>query len=324
MKALVLGGSKFIGLHLVRALLEAGHDVTVLNRGVTPVTFSAPVARLTADRSDAASVRKALRRSTWDAVFDISGYTASQVAPVVEALQGGVDRYVFCSTVSVYGHCDFAPIAEDFPLDRRPDALPYAAGKVQAEDLLMEAYRKHRFPVTVIRPSMVYGPHNPLVERELSVFVRLLLGGKVLIPGSGETLRHFGHVEDLAQAFLLAAASDHALGQAYNITGPDVVTINDYVRTIARVMNARAVLVHLSEGEANQVDVRRFFPYLWRASLVYSTRKAERELRFQPRYHFEEGHRQTYQWYRAQGLLEQAKTMFDFSYEDEVLRRFGR
>ena len=73
MKTLVLGGTGFVGRRLVEVLTADGAGVTVLNRGVTPVELPAGVARLVADRSDATSMRAALARTEWDAVFDVSG-----------------------------------------------------------------------------------------------------------------------------------------------------------------------------------------------------------------------------------------------------------
>ncbi|HBD85478.1 MAG TPA: NAD-dependent epimerase, partial [Dehalococcoidia bacterium] len=75
MEALVLGGSRFIGLHLVRLLSEQGHDVTVLNRGQTPVEFPDGVETLTADRTNPDQVKAALEGTSYDVAFDISGYT---------------------------------------------------------------------------------------------------------------------------------------------------------------------------------------------------------------------------------------------------------
>ena len=93
MRALVVGGSRFIGLHLVRTLSKEGHSVTVLNRGQTEVTFPGGVERLYADRNDSSQVEAALHGKSFDTVFDISAYTPSVLGLTVKALQGNIGHY---------------------------------------------------------------------------------------------------------------------------------------------------------------------------------------------------------------------------------------
>ena len=100
MKALVLGGSRFIGLHLVRLLVEKGHEVSALNRGQTSVDLPSEVHRLYADRYDGDQVAEALGDASFDVVFDISGYDPDSLKPVLDSLEGNVGRFVFCSTTT--------------------------------------------------------------------------------------------------------------------------------------------------------------------------------------------------------------------------------
>ena len=200
MKMLVLGGSRFIGLHLVRLLHHQGHDVSVLNRGQTKAELPAGVTRLHADRSSADQVKSALKGSSYDVAFDISGYTRASLLPVVEVLDNRVGRFMFCSTTGVYAPCEVVPIDEGFPLFRSPEARQYARDKVECENLLMEMHARG-FPVTILRPPYVYGPDNYLRDREFSFFARLTQGRKVVIPGDGLTLIHMVHVDDPGSRF---------------------------------------------------------------------------------------------------------------------------
>ena len=97
MKVLVLGGSRFIGLHLVRLLHDGGHQVTVLNRGQTQSDLPDNVVRLIADRTDTEQVKVALKDGSYDVAFDISAYTKATLKPVIEALEGRVGHFVFCT-----------------------------------------------------------------------------------------------------------------------------------------------------------------------------------------------------------------------------------
>ena len=323
MRALVLGGSQFIGLHLVRLLCSEGHSVTVLNRAQTPAELPEGVERLRADRNDGSQVRAALQDRFFDAAFDISGYTPAQLEPVVEALNGGVGRYVFCSSTAVYAPSDVAPILEDFPLNRSSEPSRYARDKIACEELLMEAYGRRGFPATIIRPPTVYGPDNSIAERESSFFARLTRRRKVILPGDGSAMFHAVHVDDLADAFVRAAGRSPALGQAYTGCGEEPISANDFVKAIGKAMGVTSEIVHVEPkryqaltGELAVSEGRRICPSEWMGNAVYSNEKARRDLGWSPRYGMREGLAMTYRWWLEEGLDKQP---WDFSHEDRAL-----
>ena len=113
MNSLVLGGSVFVGKHTVEALLAAGHDVAVLNRGRTPSDLPDAVERLVADRTDIAQMRSALGRREWDAVFDVSGFVmaagGSDIEDLLDLLDGHVGHYVNVSSImGLVGYSDIS------------------------------------------------------------------------------------------------------------------------------------------------------------------------------------------------------------------------
>jgi len=318
MEALVLGGSRFIGLHLVRLLNEQGHDVTVLNRGQTPVEYPDGVGTLTADRTDPAQVKKALDGTSYDVVFDISGYTPESLTPVVDALEASVGRFVFCSTTSVYAPSDTAPIVEDSPLFRGPDASQYARDKILCEDLLMDAFDDRGFPVTILRPPYVYGPDNYLHQREFSYFARLSQGHRIIVPGNGLNMVHAVHVDDLANAFAAAPLLEETMGQAYTICGPDAITLDGWVTAIGNVMSIEPEIVHASLSQYHSLSSEaQTFPYAYDDNLVYTNEKARQTIDWSPRYHMNDGLEMTYQWWQSQTM---SREVWDFSADDEALR----
>ncbi|MCH7801083.1 MAG: SDR family oxidoreductase [Chloroflexi bacterium] len=317
MEALVLGGSRFIGLHLVRLLCEQGHEVTVLNRGQTPVALPDGVRTLTADRTEPAQVKSALEGTSYDVAFDISGYTPESLAPVVDALEATVGRFVFCSTTSVYAPSDTAPIVEDSPLFRGPDASQYARDKILCEDLLMDAVNDRGFPVTILRPPYVYGPDNYLHQREFSYFARLSQGRRIIVPGNGLNMVQAVHVDDLVDAFAAAPQVETTMGQTYTICGPDAITLDGWIAAIGRAMNVEPEIVHASTSQylALPSDAQTF-PYVWDDNLVYSNEKARRSIDWSPNYHMSDGLEMTYQWWSSQAM---SSEVWDFSSEDRAL-----
>src|SRR6478609_1008659 len=112
MRLLVIGGTKFVGRHLVDAALADGHAVTLLHRGVTGADLFPDAEHRLADRNDAAALTDALADGSWDATIDVSAYRPGQVAALADALNGRGGRYVFVSSVSVYDP-EAAGFAED-------------------------------------------------------------------------------------------------------------------------------------------------------------------------------------------------------------------
>lgn len=314
MKILVMGGSRFIGLHLVRLLHGQGHDVSVLNRGQTSVQFPEGVSRLQADRYDTGQINAALAGKSFDAAYDISGYDVPSLEPLMGVLAGNVGHFIFCSTTAVYAPSDTFLVSEDFPL-HYDSPRKYSTDKIACEEFLDKVGISRNIPITIIRPPYVYGPDNYIGSREFSFFARLSQGRKIIMPGDGLNLLHLIHVDDLAEAFASVVVREQAKGQTYTIASPDMITTGGFVKTIADVMG---VDVEFEQVEASEYDKQghQFYPYEHSLSQAYSTAKAERDLDWVPKYHMRDGLEMTYRWWLEQGL---GKETWDFSLEDQFL-----
>src|ERR1017187_4534804 len=157
MRVLVIGGTLFIGKALVKRLIAAGHEVTVLHRRAEH-PFGKRVHNAVADRNDAVSVRAALAGQRFDAVYDIAydwerGTTGHQVEACARAIPGDLTRYVFMSSVAAYG--DGLNHAEDDPLASEIHADAYVRNKAASERALFRMYHESRFPLVTMRPPSV-------------------------------------------------------------------------------------------------------------------------------------------------------------------------
>src|SRR4051794_12581132 len=138
MRALVLGGSVFVGRHLVDSLLADGAEVAVLNRGRTPAWLPGGVERLVADRTGAEQMRAVLAGAEWDAVFDVSGFVmaagGSDIEGLLELLDGYVGAYVYTSSIMAYDQSlsGLFPWSEEQPTNRDGPAS-YGGFKAIAE-----------------------------------------------------------------------------------------------------------------------------------------------------------------------------------------------
>lgn len=332
MKVLVTGGAGFTGVHLVRALVERGDDVTVLD-----VSNGDP---LDADPLKAQGVRfikgsvddEALLP---DAVADqeIVFHLASafrdihQGAPLFQkidvegtrrlldaARQSGVRRVVHCSTQGVHGSLppDEVPGNEDSPI---APIDYYCEAKVEAEAVCDE-FIAQGMDIVNIRPTSIYGPGD--THGWLKLF-RMCRDGRFLMLGSGRTSNHPVYVGNLVDALLLAAEVPAAQGRTYLIGDDKHVSLNELVRMVGAVQGEKVRIyrfpwyapVH-ALAYAMEVASKPFNyePPLFRRRLSwYATNRAwdisraRNELGFRPRVDLEEGLRKTMAWYEGRGLL---------------------
>src|SRR5919201_4182144 len=308
MRVLVVGGTEFISLHLVRALLRDRHDVVVLNRGRQPGRVPGGVKTIVADRKDHAALRRVLAGERVDGLVDITyaPTTGDDVRALLAALGGRVGHAIFVSTGRVHDHALPMPLAEDAP--RTLYWGEYAKLKIAGED----AYVASGIPATIVRPTHVYGPLNTR-NNETFFFDRLVRERPILIPGDGGWLRQFGHVEDLADAMAAMLGDRRAFGHAYNVTGEEVITQVGFVELIAEIVKRPVRLVHAPKAPFGQ-------NLAYDCHAVYTTTKIRRELGIRPRYTLGSGLAQTLEWYLREGL---DRREVDFAAEDALLASRG-
>ena len=217
LKILVLGGTGFLGPHLVEVMQQRGHTPTLFNRGKTRPGLFPDVEKLRGDRD---GDLRALQGRTWDAVIDTSGYVPRVVRASAELLAPNVRQYVFVSSISVYADTTKPGIDESHPVatmddPKSEDVLPnYGALKA-----LCEQAAEAVFPgrTTNIRPGLIVGPLDP-TDRFSYWPVRVAQGGEVLAPGDPADPVQFIDARDLA-AFIITTLERGTVG-VFNVNGP--------------------------------------------------------------------------------------------------------
>ena len=223
MKVLVLGGTHFLGRHIVESLLAAGHAVSILNRGMSPDDLSPQVERLRGDRDAGPAGLHALNGRSWDACVDVSGYTPRQVWASAELLRTSVGRYVFISAVMVYGDPVQRPVLETHPSVPPAgedvveiDGESYGPLKVACENIVQQRYADG---CTVLRPQVVVGPGDDW-DRYSTWVQRALRGGEMLAPGDGSDHLQVIDVRDLAR--FVCTVVEQGLSGSFNLAGPRI------------------------------------------------------------------------------------------------------
>ncbi|WP_137843937.1 NAD-dependent epimerase/dehydratase family protein [Microbacterium sp. 2FI] len=224
-RVLYIGGTGTISAACVRRSVEAGDDVTVLNRGSARRPLPDGVREIVADVRDAVAVREATRDAEYDAVAEFLAFTPEHVQQDVDLFQGRTGQYVFISSASAYEKPPRSlPVTESTPL--RNPFWQYSRDKIACEDLLVSAHRERGLPITIIRPSHTYDERMIPTIGGWTDIARMRAGKPVVIHGDGTSLWTLTHADDFAVAFTGLLANPAAVGDAFTITGSHAPTWN--------------------------------------------------------------------------------------------------
>lgn len=232
LRILMLGGTRFIGIHMTRLALERGHEVTHFTRGRSGLGLFPSVRQLNGDRNGQID---ALASGEWDAVIDNSGYVPRHVRLSAELLAPRVRQYVFVSSISVY---------PDFSVPRGEDS---AVGKLDDETVekvdgatygplkaLCEQAAERAFPgrSTILRPGLIVGPEDN-TDRFTYWPARAARGGEFIAPVGPREAIQVIDARDLA-AFTLRCVEERTMGVFNLVSAPGQFTIGDVVNESVR------------------------------------------------------------------------------------------
>ena len=315
MRVVVIGGSGHIGSWLVPRLVHLGHEVVVITRGQRE-----PYRRDGAwNRAETVVVDRAEEESRGvfgrrvadlgaDVVIDLISFTVDSTRQVVEALDGGVQHFLHCGTIWVHGPSQVVPTTEAAP--RRPLG-EYGKNKAAIEQYLHQMARVHGFPATVVHPGHISGPGwvpiNPVGNRNLDDFQRLIDGRELVLPHRGmETLQHV-HADDVAGVFLAAMENRSvSIGESFHAVSETAMTLRGYAEQVASWFGREADLAFLGRDEwrltVSEEEARITFDHIDHSPCA-SMEKAGRLLGFRPRHTQADTVREALDWLIAQGRL---------------------
>jgi 2'-hydroxyisoflavone reductase len=252
MKLLILGGTQFVGRHMVESAIARGHEVTLFNRGNKNPFPN--LETIIGDRDPQigdglSGLEKAVNAGrTWDAVIDVNGYVPRIMRASGELLKSAVKRYVFISSVSVYANLSQPGADEDAALIELEDqtteeleGLNYGGLKVLCERVVEELFSSRS---TVIRPGLVVGPHDH-TDRFTYWPVRVARGGEIIAPDVPDAPMQFIDARDLADFTL--HTSETNTGGIFHATSP-VMTMQTVLETCKTVTGEDAN-IHYLEGK---------------------------------------------------------------------------
>jgi 2'-hydroxyisoflavone reductase len=246
MNILIIGGTIFLGRHVVDAALARGHRVTLFNRGQHNPELFPDVEKLRGDRNSDLS---ALRGRRFDVVVDVCGYTPKQMHLMADAIGNEVPHYIFVSSISAYGNrAPFESYDESAPLVVGDTG--YGEEKARAEEAICERYVDR---VAIVRPGLIVGPHDP-TGRFVYWPMRAQRGGDVLAPGRPERPIQWIDVRDLAEWMVHLA--EHKIHGAFNaVTQSAQQTMSDLLESCVRVTKQNVTMHWLDDARLIDANV---------------------------------------------------------------------
>lgn len=292
-KILVTGGTVFVSRYVAEYFVEKGYDVYVLNRNSHPQ--SEGVTLIEADRKNMGDV---LKGHHFDAILDITSYTATDVEGLLDALDS-FDEYLFISSSAVYPEYEAQPFTEETPLGENKYWGNYGTNKIEAEQLLSK-----RVPnAYIIRPPYLYGPMNN-VYREAFVFDCAMEDRKFYLPKDGQLKLQFFHVRDLCrvlEAIIEKKPANHIL----NVGNKESITISDWVSQCYAAAGKQVAFVQVYED----INQRSYFCF---TDYEYKLDTAKQDELIGDTIPLIDGLKESFVWYKENQDKVNKKPYFEF------------
>jgi nucleoside-diphosphate-sugar epimerase len=328
LKALVTGGTGFTGSNLVNKLAGRGYEVRVLARKTSNIEVikSSGIEIMYGDITDREKVFKSVNGMDW--VFNVAAaYRQANLTDkdfkdvnlngtrniIAACLKYNTKRLVHCSTIGV------VTSVKNPPGDETTQVSPgdaYQDSKWDAESEVLKAVRKQKLPASVIRPCAIYGPGD---MRLLKMF-KMIANKRFVFFGNGQAYYHMIYIDDLTDAFILAATNEEAIGEVFIIGDERYITLNELAESIAKEFDVPPPKIHLPYRFFEIIAAAVEFIYkklklkkeppiyrrrmaFFKKNRAFSIEKAKRVLGFEPRVNLEKGIHLTAEWYRQKGFV---------------------
>ena len=259
-RILIVGGTRNMGYYLSKQLVDAGHDLTLLNRGITRDDLPASIHRLHVDRKNHRQMRRALLGKRFDVVIDFVLYNGDETRTIIELFRDKVEHFIALSSGQVYlvreglqrpfnerdyaGELMAAPPETSYGYEE----WRYGVQKREVEDELHAEHQRTGFPYTALRLPMVNSARDPY-NRLYNYYLRLRDGGPILVPDVPDYVLNHVYAPDVVSVITGLVDSGAGKGQAYNIAQDEHISHAEFLATLAGIMGAEAQTITAARSE---------------------------------------------------------------------------
>lgn len=240
MNILVLGGTRYFGIHLVNELLRMGHTVSIATRGQSSDSFGDQVTRIQVDRTNPSSMKKAFTGLTFDIIYDNIAYCSNDVKNILNFIN--CHRYILTSTVSVYKENELDMKEYYFNSEKyrlmmgNRDDFDYAEGKRQAESMLTQVYALQKS--AIVRLPFVFGEDD--YTKRLYYYVEHIVNEKPMYIDNLDA--EFPVISSKDAGRFLAFLSGKRLNETLNIASNNTITLKEIIDYVENKTNKKAIL----------------------------------------------------------------------------------
>ncbi len=249
MRVLVLGGTGVISRAIVNRLLAENQDVVIFNRGNKRLPFADDVELIRGDRLNREKFESEMQKQKFDAVIDMICFNEADARSTVNAFQDNVQHMVICSSIAAYKrpYKSVPTVEAAEELHDNPE-YGYAFDKAEVERYLNGVIRSENLPITIIRPSLTFGPgalNIGVLRQNFGIVDRIRKGKPLVMFGDGSTSFSFTFVDDLAKGFTGVLGKKQTFGQAYHITNEERTIWEDLYLEIGKIVGKAPRIVHI-------------------------------------------------------------------------------
>lgn len=324
MKILIIGGTGLISTAISRQLLEAGHDLTLYNRGKTNPRLPDGYHVIHGDRNDTETFEAQMAsQEGFDCVIDMVCFKPEHAESDIRAFSGKTNQLIFCSTVDVY-----TKPPKTFPVKEsheRHALSDYGRDKAKCEDLFMKAHQNGDFNATIMRPASTYGEGGSIIHTfgwETYFLDRLLKGKPIIVHGDGEALWVSCHVDDVGRAFVNAVDNPKSFGKAYHLTGEEWQTWNQYHERLAEAIGApKPTIIHIPADLLVRISPEKAMTtYLnFQYTNIFDNSAAKADLDFKVTVDWMSGSKRTFDWLADH---EQIENWQGYPFYDQIIESY--
>ena len=263
MKVLVIGGSRFLGYHLVQQMLNEEIKVVLFNRGISPDDFGDSVERVVGDRKNYNEFFNTFRNRQFDVVVDLIGYDLDDAEAAVKTFKDNIGQYIFISTGQVYlvTKNKHLPAAEkDYYQDviecppGEEAAYSYGIGKRECEDFLEEASKFQHFPSVRFRCPIIHGERDYTLRLH-SYLLRMIDENPLIIPAGGDSIIRHVYVKDVVNTIVNVFQVEQTRGNVYNLASEEVLVLSKFLELASMVVEKPLTLFEIPASVLRQNDI---------------------------------------------------------------------